>query len=102
MDHCFARALPFYAHLQNQRKRDPEERKLLNDPEWVDSANFLRLWVTSFSASTLLRSCPGIRERMRQLRGEMRIESNASGTRVMARIPIPDEATPTEPMQVVT
>ena len=58
MDHCFARALPFYARLQNQRKWDPEVRKLLADPGWVNSSNFLRLWVTSYSASTLLRSCP--------------------------------------------
>jgi len=34
----------------------------------------------------------GIRERLRQFRGEMKIEFNASGTTVSATIPIPNEA----------
>jgi PAS domain S-box-containing protein len=34
----------------------------------------------------------GIRERLRQFRGEMKIESNGSGTTVFATIPIPKEA----------
>lgn len=34
----------------------------------------------------------GIRERLRQFQGELKIESNNSGTRVMARIPVPKEA----------
>lgn len=34
----------------------------------------------------------GIRERVRQFHGEMKIESNGSGTSVIVSIPIPDEA----------
>lgn len=34
----------------------------------------------------------GVRERLRQLHGEMKIESNPRGTRVSATIPIPNEA----------
>jgi two-component system, NarL family, sensor kinase len=34
----------------------------------------------------------GIRERIRQFRGEMKIESNGSGTSVMISIPMPKEA----------
>ena len=34
----------------------------------------------------------GIRERLRQLHGEMKIESNGSGTTVFATIPLPKEA----------
>lgn len=33
----------------------------------------------------------GIRERLRQFHGEMKIESNASGTTVSATIPIPKD-----------
>jgi len=33
----------------------------------------------------------GLRERLRQFHGEMRIESNGSGTRVLADIPLPGE-----------
>jgi signal transduction histidine kinase len=36
----------------------------------------------------------GIRERLRQFHGEMKIESNGSGTRVFATIPIPKEDRP--------
>ncbi len=43
----------------------------------------------------------GIRERIRQLHGEMKIESNASGTSVIVSIPIPKEvpSAETEPLQ---
>jgi PAS domain S-box-containing protein len=43
----------------------------------------------------------GIRERMRQFRGEMKIESNGSGTSVIVRIPTPREArsADSEPLQ---
>jgi PAS domain S-box-containing protein len=43
----------------------------------------------------------GIRERLRRFRGEMKIESNGSGTVVSATIPIPNEARPSdlEPIQ---
>lgn len=58
MDHVFHKVLPFYGTLQNQREHDPEERKILDDPEWVNSGNYVREWLTSFSATTLLRSCP--------------------------------------------
>jgi PAS domain S-box-containing protein len=38
----------------------------------------------------------GIRERIRQFHGEMKIESNRSGTSVIVRIPMPKEARPSE------
>jgi PAS domain S-box-containing protein len=38
----------------------------------------------------------GIRERLRQFHGEMKIESNGSGTTVSARIPIVSEASPVD------
>jgi signal transduction histidine kinase len=38
----------------------------------------------------------GIRERLRQFQGEMNIESNSSGTRISASIPIPKEDRPKE------
>lgn len=44
----------------------------------------------------------GIRERLRQFHGELKIDSNGSGTRVAARIPIPKETatnTEVEPLQ---
>jgi len=43
----------------------------------------------------------GIRERLRRFQGEMKIESNGSGTVVSATIPIPNEARPAdrEPLQ---
>jgi PAS domain S-box-containing protein len=48
----------------------------------------------------------GLRERLRQFGGEMDIESNGSGTRVLAKIPLPAESQPdgsrppgTEPLQ---
>jgi two-component system, NarL family, sensor kinase len=37
----------------------------------------------------------GIRERIRQFHGEMKIESNGSGTSVIVSIPMPKEARPT-------
>jgi signal transduction histidine kinase len=43
----------------------------------------------------------GIRERLRQFHGEMKIESNGSGTRVVARVPMPDgitQSTQVEPL----
>jgi PAS domain S-box-containing protein len=44
----------------------------------------------------------GIRERIRQFHGEMKIESNGSGTSVVVSIPMPKEApsADTEPLQV--
>jgi two-component system sensor histidine kinase DegS len=43
----------------------------------------------------------GIRERIRQFHGEMKIESNGSGTSVIVSIPMPKEArsTDSEPLQ---
>jgi two-component system, NarL family, sensor kinase len=38
----------------------------------------------------------GMQERLRQFGGEITVESNPSGTRVLARIPIPRETTPAQ------
>ena len=45
----------------------------------------------------------GMQERLRQFGGDMSIESNGSGTRVVARIPIPKEvrSTDNEPLQAL-
>jgi signal transduction histidine kinase len=45
----------------------------------------------------------GMQERLRQLGGEIMIEANPSGTRVIARIPLPKETAPRqmEPLQAV-
>ena len=46
----------------------------------------------------------GMRERLRQFEGTMKIESDSSGTRIFATIPLPKTASPedkgkTEPLQ---
>jgi signal transduction histidine kinase len=46
----------------------------------------------------------GIRERLRQFKGEMKIESDSSGTRIFVTVPVPKTAIPedeskTEPLQ---
>jgi two-component system, NarL family, sensor kinase len=38
----------------------------------------------------------GVRERLPQFKGEMKIESNGSGTRILVTIPFPKTATPEE------
>jgi signal transduction histidine kinase len=41
----------------------------------------------------------GMRERLRQFEGTMSIESNSSGTRIFATIPLPEDQSKAEPVQ---
>jgi signal transduction histidine kinase len=38
----------------------------------------------------------GMRERVRQFHGELKIESSGSGTHIVVSLPIPSEASPSE------